>query len=275
MNNITKEVMEGLIFSKYLYEKAVKDSHLSGIASYFSILTFHDSVEMYLCMGCIHNNKPRGKFPEFWNNLKNLHEERNELPHRVRMDRLNKIRNNLKHAGIKPSYESIIDARKSVFEFFNDSVDYLFGINYSEISLTSLINFIDLKDLMLLSEELIKKGKFSESVYKSAEVFYRITRLIENLPVRRTRRWRYLQPKRTDRHFSEEDEEDEIFLLISLNIDLMQYHKYKEIVKWTRLTEKDGVYKFDSKLKREITEEDASFYFFFVVNVVINIQEYE
>lgn len=171
----SRKIMEGLIVSKFLYSKAEKESYQKGIASKLSILTLHDSVEMYLYMASLHNkhNSSKRNFMRFWKDFPNL-------SHKNEMDSFNTVRNKFKHEGIEPSSKSVIDSINDVLDFFKTDTKYLFDIEYSEITLVSLIKYSEIKKIMSESEEYLMKGNYDSSVENSALAFYRILYIHDN-----------------------------------------------------------------------------------------------
>ncbi len=264
MNVISPSVMRGLVLSKFLYKKAKEQSQQKGISSKLSILSFHDAIEIFLYMACIHNGKRRKKdiFYEFWNVL--------DLTHKIEMERLNKIRNNLKHSAIEPDEKQVENTSNTVFDFFNVNTDPLFGISYSEITMTTLITYPHVRTLMEKSEGLLNKGKFTESVDKTAEAFHRIFYIEENwiremLNMRREGREFLSRGK-----FREELEKDEEYAINLLPIDKRLFPLYKQVV-FNTLQLNDGRIIIE-RIDHPISEKEANCCFDFVMDVILSIQ---
>jgi len=273
--------MDGLILSKFLYSKAVKESYQKGIPSKISILTFHDSVEMFLYMALLHNKNTSSQrgFMRFWKDFP-------LLTHKNEMDSFNTIRNKLKHEGIEPSSKSVVDSRNDVFEFYQANAKNLFDTEYSEITLTSLIRFSEVKNLMKESESHLLSKEYSNSVECTAKAFYQSLYLHKNL----VRGFFFRKSDMRDFHqmtkrvrgnlvvndFSETKEremEDELSIIQSLVVDPRRYFKFKnnviEIIRF-------GDDRLEVVKKKEpITEVDAEDCFNFVIDVILSVQEYE
>ncbi|MFX0058383.1 MAG: hypothetical protein ACFE8J_08800 [Candidatus Heimdallarchaeota archaeon] len=267
-NTLSQDIVKGLILSKYLYKKAVEESKLKGINSKLSILSFHDAVEMFLYMACLHKEKKRKKdnFYEFWNVL--------ELTHKTKMARLNKIRNNLKHSAIEPTDNEVKTISKNVTDFFNKNIKSIFGVEFSEISLTTLIDHFAIKKMMSESENLLEQFNYDKSVDKSAEAFYRIlydsaNRICEML-IEKYRQWMLKAPFE---EWYEKRLECEAQAINLLPIEKRNYPLFTKIV---HRIDHLGSGKLRILKKREpITEEEAQICFDFVLDVILSVQEFD
>ncbi len=139
----TEIIQKKLAIVKLLYNQGVQQSRYTGHSSSFSILSFHDSVEMflkYLCqlkdVNCSNLN-----FMEYWVKFPGL-----TLKEAMRS--LNQQRVNLKHKGILVSELEIDFCLVNTTEFFKQNTKPFFGVDWTEISLASLIKFEETKKYM-------------------------------------------------------------------------------------------------------------------------------
>ncbi len=105
LNEIT---MERLAFLKYLYGVGIEQSQQPEPLAAASILTFHDSVELFLELSCEYlnagpENRKKSDFMDYFGHVKSV--VGNDLQQREAMRRLNDARVSLKHHGSLPSID--------------------------------------------------------------------------------------------------------------------------------------------------------------------------
>lgn len=109
-----------LPFIRYLYSLAIQQSRQPKPLNAASILTFHDSVELFLQLACGEldvETKEFIKFPEYWELTKGKLPNGRDLGYESQMRRLNRLRVNLKHHGIMPDESDIEGSRVNVTNF--------------------------------------------------------------------------------------------------------------------------------------------------------------
>ena len=151
---------------KLLYHIGYEQSKQSESIAFFSILTFHDSIEMFLKLACEFKQIPSDKlsFIEYWTQLP-------ELTLKESMKTFNARRVNLKHKGLIPAKIEIETSRVNAKEFFEQNTSTIFGIEFSDISLLNLIKFEKPKQLAIEAEKFLENGEFQYAHYKLAEAF--------------------------------------------------------------------------------------------------------
>lgn len=118
--NLNSIVLKRLSFIKYLYQLAVEQSNQPSPKDSSSILTFHDSIELFLQLsGEILNAKIKTttKFMEYWEII-NKELGGVELSQKASMNRLNTARRSLKHSGLLPTKPDIESFRVNSKDFF-------------------------------------------------------------------------------------------------------------------------------------------------------------
>src|SRR5262249_22431412 len=104
--------MRQLALIRLLYLQGAEQAARPEPTSLFSLLTFHDSVELFLVLAADHlgAQMPKGDpgFMDYWHILRPTEAFPTgvNLTGKGRMDRLNRNRNALKHAGALPSREA-------------------------------------------------------------------------------------------------------------------------------------------------------------------------
>ena len=145
---------------KYLYNIGLKQSKQVGAFAGFSILSFHDSAEMFLLLVLEDKGDPRPKskqadkisFMGYWNLFE-------DLTLKESMNNLKERRKNIKHKGLFPSKSDIEESRITIMQFFRENVKIQFGLEFDDISLADLIEYNNIKNYIRKSEELLSLGK--------------------------------------------------------------------------------------------------------------------
>ncbi len=166
-----------LAFIRHLYRHGVGESQLPAPFAAQSVLTFHDSVEMFLQLASEFldaETKAKMEFLDYWSAIgKKL--PGGELGMKESMSRLNKARVGLKHSGIIPDKSMIEGFRSSVTSFFQESTPRVFeDKKFDDISMVDLVQYertrLDLKD----AEALIKNKSFKDALTKIAIGFAKL-----------------------------------------------------------------------------------------------------
>lgn len=137
---VTDVTMQRLALIRYLYTSGVEESRRPEPLNAASILTFHDSIELFLEVASEHLDVG-GKNPafmEYWELLKPKLPG-DGLTQKESMRRLNKSRVALKHHGTLPSRLDIEAFRATTTNFFEENAPLVFGIEFDAISMLSLI----------------------------------------------------------------------------------------------------------------------------------------
>jgi hypothetical protein len=151
---------------KLLYKIGLEQSKQSESISFFSILSFHDSIEMFLKLACEYKQIKSEKlsFIEYWDSLPHLTLKES-------MRNLNARRVNLKHRGLVLAKIEIEASRVNTTDFFEQNTKNTFGIDFREISLLNLIKFEETKNLLISAQESLNENEFNNSIKKSIIAF--------------------------------------------------------------------------------------------------------
>lgn len=171
--NITQPTVQRLAFIKYLFNVAVEQSWQPEPLAAASILTFHDSIELFLRLACEHldvNIKNDITFLGYWEMLKpKLFGE--GLTQKTAMSRLDASRGNLKHKGLLPTKQDIEVLRASAMNFFIDNMPVVFGIDFENISMVNLVTYEETRERLKKAEEHEKKGEIKEALIEIGFAF--------------------------------------------------------------------------------------------------------
>jgi hypothetical protein len=129
-----------LAFAKFLYRLGVEQSRKPEPLSSVAVLSFHDGVEFFLQLASEARDAPTKSgitFMEYWEILAPKVE--GGISQKAAMQRLNKARGNLKHAGTFLSALDVEAFRDSTARFFAENTPRVFGLDSAEVSLVDLV----------------------------------------------------------------------------------------------------------------------------------------
>ena len=170
---ISESTIQRLAFIKYLLNVAIGQSRQPEPLAAASILTFHDSIELFLQLACEHLNadtKERTQFKQYWEILKPKVSD-SGLAQKESMKRLNKARVGLKHHGILPTKLDVEAYRASVRNFFEDNTPLVFGIELENISMVNLVKYEAVKKRLKQAEVFKKDGELEKAMVEIAIAF--------------------------------------------------------------------------------------------------------
>jgi len=152
-------IISRLSFIKYLFTTGIRQSYTAPPLSSISLLSFHDSVELFLQLASEHldSGSKQPNFMDYWDILsKKLG---TEISQRESMRRLNKARVSIKHHGTLPSQIDIEAFRESTINFFEYNCPIIFGLPLEKISLIGLVKPPNVRDKLKVAEEKIAKDE--------------------------------------------------------------------------------------------------------------------
>lgn len=122
MNN--EILLRRLSIIKLLFKSGLEQSKQSESISFFSILSFHDSIEMFLKLACEYLQIKSEKllFIEYWDSLPHLTLKES-------MRNLNFRRVNLKHKGLVPAKIEVEASRINTIDFLNKILETHLELN--------------------------------------------------------------------------------------------------------------------------------------------------
>ena len=167
MSTLTAATVRRLAMIKYMFQRGLEQSRRSAPLSTLAVLSFHDAAELFLRLACEHNCITQGtqkwdntKFNEYWNLLAPVA----AVTQQSGMDRLNRARNNFKHAGNTVSDTDLEFFRVTVWSFFEDNTVSLFsGATFQTVSLTDLVESPKTREELLKCEERWQAGDAKET----------------------------------------------------------------------------------------------------------------
>lgn len=155
-----KHVMERLAFIRYMYDLGVEQATKPEPHSWMAILTFHDSVELFLGLAASHLDADPRKdttFVTYWKLIDDKMENR-RLPYSGKMGKLNDARVAFKHHGNPPSVATIEQCRRDVDLFFDVAAPIVFGVDFMSINMIDVVPHVETVLLLRQAEQLAEEG---------------------------------------------------------------------------------------------------------------------
>lgn len=133
-------VIKRLALIKHLYKAGVDQSQQPEIIAWSSVLSLHDSIEMFLKLLAEHKDikSENFNFLDYWTNI-------STLTLKESMRNLNARRVNIKHKGLLPSKSDIEISRVNTTDFFDQNTKTHFGFEFKDISLLTLIKYEEVR----------------------------------------------------------------------------------------------------------------------------------
>ncbi len=167
-------VIRRLAFIKSIYKIAIQQSEAPEPLCSTSLLSFHDSVELFLylaleTLGATGSNKLN--FIDYWEKISLKLPTGKTLSQKESMRRLNNSRVALKHFGTLPTKQDLDAFRVNVTNFFNENATIVFDIEFSEISLVELVSCSDARGTLKEAESLLKEARTVDAMDSAAVAF--------------------------------------------------------------------------------------------------------
>lgn len=277
---------------KLLYKIGLEQSKQTESISFFSILSFHDSIEMFLKLAAEHKNIKSEKFSfiEYWDNMPHLTLKES-------MRNLNSRRVNLKHKGLVPAKIEVESSRVSTTDFFEQNTKTTFDIEFSEISLFELIKFSETKRLLILSQDFLNKNKIESCVENVTMSFYEL--LLEYKENKKgldnrthfsfTKKIRYSSydsnnqsNKGTEKRLEDVvegvnknfEQIEKALEVISLGFDYRKFSKFKMLTPVTNRMS-NGEYRMELFGTKNWSKDNCQFLIDFVLECAMKLQEFD
>lgn len=164
---LPKEILiKRLSHIKQLFKLGIDQSNQHENIAVFSILSFHDSIEMFLKLLAEHKGIDASKFSfiKYWEVIP-------ELTLKESLRNLNARRVNIKHKGLLPAKSEIEISKVNCIDFFDQNTKKQFDIDFEELTLIELITFPKVKDYLLSAQDSLNSGNVEHSVENSAYAF--------------------------------------------------------------------------------------------------------
>ncbi|WP_135852650.1 hypothetical protein [Halorussus salinus] len=296
--SLNKTTIERLSFNKYLVRMGEEQAQEPQPMAATAILSFHDAVELFLQHAAEYLNSHRaGKshvnFMEYWEIIGNELPDEQELGQKPAMRRLNDSRVNLKHQGTRPNSADIQSFSVAVRDFFEENTPKVFGIEYTDISMVSLVEYDSTRETLQQAKEYLADGQRKEAIKELAiaydnlffeynqrmqeEFGYQPFSIDDSVGIspssRDMREFGRDMEKFVERVNSSIDAIEDAIQVLSLGIDYRRYSKFDSLTPRVLRSIGGGVDVPDLPDEVEITEDDVEFCLDFVIETAIELQK--
>lgn len=161
-----KDELKRLALIKKLFLIGVRQSEQNEIVACFSILSFHDSIEMFLRLLAEKKdvNSSKLDFMKYWDKIEGIGLKES-------MRSLNDLRKNLKHKGIIPAKSEVNSSKTNACEFFRQNCKKFFSTNFESLSLVELIENVDIRKQLRIAQENLFSSKYEDCIKECAYAF--------------------------------------------------------------------------------------------------------
>lgn len=289
-------IVRRLTIIKYLYSIGIQQSYQFESVAGLSVLSFHDSAEMFLLLSAENKNIRTDKveFMKFWDLIP-------ELTLKESMKNLKNLRVAVKHRGQFPSKSDIEASRTTITQFFDQNTESQFGIKFNEISLADLVSYEEVRKILKQAESEYDQKEYFCALVSTRKAFdkllsdyndskcyphsYHSSFEIGKKVGKDYQRLIGTDSKSGARWFQEVTETSnalrEALKLLVLGIDFRKYTFFKAVTPYMNLyVTKDGAdYSVEPKEMYEqrhiLREEDCLFCINFVIDSALKLQEFD
>jgi hypothetical protein len=286
---LTQEIiLTRLAIIKQLYKVGLEQSKQAESMAAFSILSFHDSVEMFLKLLAEQKgiNSENFRFMEYWDKIQGM-----TLAEPMRA--LNTRRKNIKHNGHLPSKGDIEISKVNTTDFFEQNTIKQFEIEFKDISLLELIKFEDAKKYLYEAQEALNNSEFNKSV-EHAAIGFRIliyhfelkkTYFTDSSPFTFRKKLKKFSPKefgmenrKLVQYFDDLKDIIEnlefITKILSFGIDFKRFAKF-QLLSPIVIAFGEGMYETRKNEEKKWTRENCQYCIDFVVDTALKLQEFD
>ena len=161
-------IIQRLSYIKYLYLKGEEQSQQAEVVAGFSILAFHDAIEMFLMLVYEHldcgNDKNYKTIDDYLGNIPDI-----KMKESVKS--LNNCRKSLKHQGLMPAKAEIEKHRINTHSILKENSSALLNLDFDSISLIDLVSFEECKQFLSIAQEKRDEDKYLESIVETRKAF--------------------------------------------------------------------------------------------------------
>ncbi|MDI7229177.1 hypothetical protein [Leptospira santarosai] len=163
-----QESLRRLSFIKYLFLIGSEQSNKPEPLCNISVLSFHDSIELFLQLASEHYNISASNFMEYFDKL----ESKISITQKETMKRFNKARVAIKHHGNMVPKSEIDSFKISCYNFFLENTLSIFNLNFESISLIDLVMYEKTKEHLATAEKEIVGSNYSKAMAEIAIAFW-------------------------------------------------------------------------------------------------------
>lgn len=178
---IDPSVMRRLAFIRQLFQQGITQSGLPEPLNATAVLSVHDASELLLVVIADQLKASLPKHTTFMDYWRQLEPSRFAggvvLPARQRMERLNELRNGLKHNGVMPSIPAVNDACADARSFLEDATLLVFGMTFEAIDMAEVIPQAPVRDKVRAATTAETAGNRNEAMGLLVEAYESLFRI--------------------------------------------------------------------------------------------------
>jgi hypothetical protein len=180
ITSMTQEIiLKRLSIIKHLFRLGEQQSQLPESIAYSSVLLFHDAIDMFNQLAAEIKGKTEKERKAITNGRSNLFMMEYfslipELTLEPSVKRINDRRNSLKHNGQIPSKIDVEESKVIANLFFEQNTPIIFGVEFKNISLHSLIQNDSVRRMLETAEEVLHERNFLACFQEVSKAFYEL-----------------------------------------------------------------------------------------------------
>lgn len=278
---------------KQLYKLGISQSYDSEPVNGFCLLSFHDSVEMFMKL-CAESKGERIKrdtsFGDYFRIVSGLLGE-------AEMSNLNNRRVALKHYGSLPSKLDVEISRVNVTTFFQNNTPLFFNMNFDDISLISLVKYNSVKEYLQSALDNLNNGNSESSIIDSQIAFKELLfcyeedkrhhwrspfKICEDFSFSGSRSLKNIGLGRDFDDFVDKVQKsiinlDDISKVLGFGLNFKKYAKFKIMEPYTNVWPEENGRKYETMKNDRINynKNNAAFCFDFVIESSLKLQEFD
>jgi len=290
-----ESLLKRLSIVKLLLKIGIEQSRQTESTAFLSILSFHDAVEMFLLLVYQHEKNTKMssdiKFLSFWKEIPKLTMEGS-------MRKLNDLRVGIKHKGMIPAHQEVLDIKLSTVDFLQDHYKIFFNIDFVEISLFNLIKFEATRNHLIKGNENLLKNDLEGCVIEVSNGFYK---LLDHYKETKTNddeksEFDFISTIHLDNPFYSENMDRKVYdslkdailkinqnfsnvgkalEVLSLGIDYRKFAKFRMLTPSHVFKDDDGNYYFLDTAKKAVDKEYCQFLIDFVTDSCLRLQDFD
>ena len=180
-NEIRPEVYKRIVLAKALHSAGESACASRNDQMLFTkgILLLHDAAESVLGaiadqLGANLTGNRNYYLLDYYNLIKSADSQNRQVPYIIQMRNLNILRNNAKHQGILPDPKSNAHVPSIVYALIDESCQTYLGLDFSSVSLKSLIKNKEVLEYIEQAEKQIKNNEIEKGLISLAYAMYYI-----------------------------------------------------------------------------------------------------
>lgn len=305
------EIIKRLVYIKHLYRQGIEQSKLPETINYSCILSFHDAIDWFMNLACLKRSISDSKKIELLNANRGNKKQKTmvalmdyfsilpDLQIASEVEKINKLRNALKHDFVLPAKVAIIESISTISVFFETNTKIVFDLNFSDISLTDLLSNSSAKDYLKNAESNIQDGKFESALEDIAKTYHELIKIDDQLFKYKWTYWssnyKKLYPRikfgsgKQEENFNNlascvkeiaEDVNinigriDESIKVLSLGLDYRKYRKLMSLIPSVFETSKGLIITSKPQYEKKELPTNTQFAWDFVLECGLKIQEF-